>query len=76
MEPRGGKRWQPVANRIGADGKEGVSGSSPEEGSAEAPQRGPAPVGRRPAFVTAQAASATRGVTSGKSITGCATRLK
>src|SRR5437762_9417889 len=57
-------------------GKEGVSGSSPEEGSAEAPQRGPAPVGRRPAFVTAQAASATRGVTSGKSITGCATRLK
>jgi hypothetical protein len=32
--------------------------------------------GRRPAFVTAQAASAIRGVTSGKSITGFATRLK
>jgi hypothetical protein len=37
---------------------------------------GPAPVGRRPALVTAQAASAIRGVISGKSITGCATRLK
>ena len=46
MEPRGCNRWQSVANRIaaetakqaktvavGCDGKEGVDGSSPSEGS-------------------------------------------
>ena len=49
---------------------------SPQGEGLAAAHGGPAPVGRRPALVTAQAASAIRGVISGKSITGCATRLK
>jgi hypothetical protein len=51
MEPSGRNRWQPVANgtppktaQIGrsatGDGKEGVDGSSPSEGSAKAPHVG------------------------------------
>jgi hypothetical protein len=39
MEQRGRNGWQKIGSPEARDGKEGVSGSSPEEGSAKAPQR-------------------------------------
>jgi hypothetical protein len=42
MKPRGCNRWQSAANRLALEtaknGKEGVDGSSPSEGSAKPPQ--------------------------------------